>query len=84
LSAEAPANPHAARLIAQVFTSSGDIGLRFACLRALNRLEIEQAHNELWRLSQDSATENSWRAICILYFKGDAPTVPIAGLGGGE
>lgn len=84
LSADAPANPRAARLIARVFTSSSDFGLRFACLRALNRLEIEQAHNELWRLSQNPATENSWRAICMLYFKGNASTVPVTGLGGGE
>jgi hypothetical protein len=85
LSSDAPANPRAARLIAQVFTSSEDFELRFSCLRALGRLDAEEAHNELWRLSQNAGTAESWRAICLLYFHGGSPaTVQVAALGGGE
>lgn len=78
-----PASPRAARLIAKVFSSTSDSEVRFACLRALNHLEVEVAHNELWRLSQDPSTEESWRAICLLYFNGKAPGARVAALGGG-
>ena len=84
LSSGAPANPRAARLIAQVFASSDDSELRFSCLRALNRLDVDEAHNELWRLSQDRSTEDSWRAICLLYMKGHTLSWPVAGLDGGQ
>jgi hypothetical protein len=84
LSSGAPANPQAAHLIARVFTGSQDSELRFSCLRALNRLDIEEAHNELWRLSQAPSTQDSWRAVCLLYFKGYAPTGQGAALGGGQ
>jgi hypothetical protein len=83
LSSGAPADPRAARLIAQVFARSDDSELRFSCLRALNRLDVEEAHNELWRLSQDPSTQDSWRAICLLYFKGNTLSGQIVGLGGG-
>ncbi|MGD0297378.1 MAG: hypothetical protein ABSE86_09690 [Bryobacteraceae bacterium] len=84
LSSGAPANKRAARVIGQIFASSEDSELRFSCLRALNRLDIEEAHNELWRLSQDRSTEDSWRAICLLYFKGHAYSSQVAALGGGQ
>jgi hypothetical protein len=84
LSSGAPAHPHAARLIARVFTGSQDSELRFSCLRALNRLDVEEAHNELWRLSQAPSTQDSWRAICLLYFKGYAAPGQGAALGGGQ
>ena len=84
LSSGAPANPRAARLIAQVFARSEDSELRFSCLRALQHLDIEEAHNELWRLSQDTATNESWRAICLLYFNGDIATTQAAALGGAQ
>lgn len=84
LSSGAPANPRAARLIAQVFTSSADFELRFSCLRALRRLDVEEAHNELWRLSQDPGTADSWRAICLLYFHGGPANGQVAALGGGQ
>jgi hypothetical protein len=71
-------------LIAKVFASSLDSELRFSCLRALNRLDVEEAHNELWRLSQDPSTEDSWRAICLLYFNGHTPSGQVAALGGGQ
>ncbi len=84
LSSGVPANPRAARLIAQVFASSSDSELRFSCLRALHRLDVEVAHNELWRLSQDPSTEESWRAICLLYFNGHTSTAQVSALGGGQ
>jgi hypothetical protein len=88
VSASAPANPRAARLIARVFSGSSDPELRFSCLRALSRLNVEEAHNELWRLSQNRSTDDSWRAVCLLYFRGHTTTtVPVgsvAGLGGGQ
>jgi len=83
LSSSAPANPRAAKLIAQVFQASEDFDLRFACLRALHSLDLEQAHNELWRLSQSPATGDSWRAICLLYFQGHSPSSPVTAVGGG-
>jgi hypothetical protein len=88
LSEGAPANPRAARLIARVFSGSNDPELRFSCLRALSRLNVEEAHNELWRLSQNPSTDDSWRAVCLLYFRGHtttpAPIGSVAGLGGGQ
>jgi hypothetical protein len=84
LSSESHAHQRAPRLIARVFTASGDPEVRFACLRALRRLDLEVAHNELWRLSQDPSTEESWRAICLLYFNGDTSTGQVAALGGGQ
>ena len=84
LSSGDAASPRAARLIAQVFTNSNDFDLRFSCLRALHRLDVEAAHNELWRLSQNPTTGDSWRAICLLYFKGRTPGGQGAAMGGGQ
>lgn len=78
------ANPRAARLVARVFASSEDAGLRFSCLRALQRLDVQEAHNELWRISQDPATQESWRAISLLYLNGDTSTAQAGTLGGGQ
>jgi hypothetical protein len=83
LASSAPSSPRAARLIAQVFQTSGDFDLRFSCLRALHSLDIEVAHNELWRLSQNPANGDSWRAICLLYFQGHTPASQVAAMGGG-
>lgn len=84
LSAESGAPPRVARLIAEVFARSSDSELRFACLRGLQRLNFEQARNELWRLSQDPDTGESWRALCLLYFNGDTAPGQIVAAGGGE
>ncbi len=84
LSSGAPADARAAHLIAQVFARSEDAELRFACLHALQRLDIEEAHNELWRLSQAPGTAESWRTICLLYFNGDIATPQVAALGGAQ
>jgi hypothetical protein len=84
LSADDPASSRAARLIARLFAASEDPGLRFSCLRSLQRLDGAEAHNELWRLSQAPATGDSWRALCLLYFNGNTPLDHVAALGGGE
>ena len=83
LSSGTPANPRAAKLFAQMFQSSDDFDLRFTCLRALHSLDVEEAHNELWRLSQNPTTGDSWRAICLLYFQGHTPAGQTAAMGGG-
>lgn len=83
LSSSASVNPRAAKLIARMFQASDDSGLRFSCLRALRSLDMEQAHNELWRLSQNPSTGDSWRAICLLYFQGHSPSSQTSAMGGG-
>jgi hypothetical protein len=72
----------ASRLISEVFARSTDSEVRYACLRALQRSNATEARQELWRLSQDPATGDSWRVICMLYFKGETPTPPAASPGG--
>jgi len=71
LASEPLAGPRAWRLIAQIFSRSGDSDLRYACLHSLQRLKVEEARNELWRLSQDPGTGAEWRSICLLYFRGE-------------
>ena len=81
LASEPDAGGHAVRLIADVFARSADTELRFVCLRALRRSELEQAHNELWRLSHDLNIGDTWRAICNRYLNGDTepsqPAMPV-------
>jgi hypothetical protein len=72
LASEPLAGPRAWSLIAQIFSRSGDSGLRHACLQSLQRLKTEEARNELWRLSQDPNTGDEWRAICLLYYRGES------------
>jgi len=72
LANEPLAGPRAWRLIAQIFSRSGDSDLRHACLHSLQRLKVEEARNELWRLSQNPETGAEWRAICLLYFRGES------------
>ena len=62
---------------------SGDSELTVACLRALQRLNREEARNELRRLSQDPATGDGWRELCLLYLSGD-PGPVVAGSPGGQ
>ena len=68
LSAEPDAQARAPHLIAEVFARSGDFELRFVCLRALQRLDMNEAQNELWRLAEDPNTGENWRAICLRFF----------------
>jgi hypothetical protein len=66
-----------------VFARSGDSDLRFVCLRALQRLDLEEAQNQLWRLAQDPSTGDTWRAICLRFFNGDTEPVQ-AGVPAGQ
>ena len=72
------------QLIGRVFARSGDSELRIVCLRALQRLNVEQARNELRRLSQDPGTGEGWRELCLLYLSGDPGPVQAAATGGGQ
>jgi hypothetical protein len=78
------ADLRAPQLIAQVFARSGDSELRVTCLRALQRLNVEQARNELRRLSLDPGTGEGWRELCLLYLSGDPGRVQAAATGGGQ
>jgi hypothetical protein len=84
LSADQEAGLRAPQLIAQVFARSADSELRFACLRALQRLNMDQARNELRRLSLDPATDQGWRELCRLYLNGDPGPVQAGAAGGGQ
>ena len=72
LSDEQEASLRAPQLIAQVFERSEDSDLRVTCLRALHRLNVEEARNELRRLSADPGTGERWREICRLYLSGES------------
>ena len=74
----------APQLIAQVFARSGDSELRITCLRALRRLNVEQARNELRRLSADPGTGAGWRELCLLYLSGAPGPIQAAAEGGGQ
>ena len=76
LSAGPQAASVAPRLIAQVFARSEDGQLRSACLRALARLDMDAARDELWRIAQDPRVTDSWRTLCLLYLQGNVATEP--------
>ena len=83
LSANPRTAARSASLIARVFAQSSDAELRFACLRALRFSTGVEARNELWRLSLNDEIGDSWRAICLQFFRGDVtPAVVAAGAGG--
>ncbi|HEX4595712.1 MAG TPA: hypothetical protein VH157_15610 [Bryobacteraceae bacterium] len=82
LSAESDARLRSPLLIAKVFARSGDSDLRLACLRALQHFNLEEARNELRRLSQDPATGDGWRELCRLYLSADPGPVLGAASGG--
>ena len=83
LAEEPEASLRAPQLIAQVFARSGDSELRVACLRALQRFNVEEARNELRRLSQDPGTGEGWRELCLVYLSGDRGPL-LAGAAGGQ
>jgi hypothetical protein len=83
LSEESEATLGAPQLIAKVFARSADSELRMACLRALQHLNLEEARNELYRLSQDPGTGDGWRALCQLYLSSD-PGPVVGGASGGQ
>lgn len=82
LAADPRGGLQASRLISEVFARSADSEVRYACLRALQRSNATEARQELWRLSQDPATGDGWRVICLLYFTGETPTPAAASPGG--
>lgn len=84
LSEDPAGDPKSAELISQVFARSGDPVLRVACLRALQRSSVELAHNELLKLSQDPNMPENWRALCLLYYRGEQAPVQMASPGGGQ
>jgi hypothetical protein len=71
LAREPLAGPRSWRLIAQIFSQSADADLRYACLQGLQRPKAEEARIELFRLAQDPNTGDHWRAICMLYLRGE-------------
>jgi hypothetical protein len=83
LSVAPEAGLRAPQLIAEVFTRSGDAELRIACLRALQRLNVVEARNELRRLSQDPGTGEGWRELCQQYLSAE-PEPVLAGAPGGQ
>jgi len=83
LSEDSQASPGSAPLIAKVFARSADAELRVVCLRALQRLNLEEARNELQRLSEDPGMGQSWRELCLLYLNG-GPEPVLAGAPGGQ
>jgi hypothetical protein len=83
LSEEPQTSLRSAPLIAKIFARSGDSELRLSCLRALQHLNMEQARNELRRLSQDPGTGEGWRELCIQYLNADLGP-DLAGAPGGQ
>lgn len=83
LAAESNRDPRIPPLLGQMFARSAEPELRIACLRALQRMNFEQARNELRRLSEDPTTGDSWRALCASYLEGSPDSTP-AGAPGGQ
>jgi hypothetical protein len=79
LSEASASGPHSPQLIAKVFAHAADFELRVACLRALQRFNVEEARNELLRLAQDPGTGPGWRELCLLYLNGDSGPVLAGG-----
>jgi len=52
-----------------------------ACLAGLRRLDIEEARNELLRLSEDTKQSDFWRAASLASFKGDPEAAVAIGSG---
>jgi hypothetical protein len=72
LTAEPFADPRVPHLIARVFARSEAIEIRIACLQGLQRLDIQEARDQLWRLSRDTQVDDWWRSMSLAYFNGDA------------
>jgi hypothetical protein len=83
LSQQPETSLRSAPLIARVFERSRDSELRLDCLRALQHLNMEQARNELRRLSQDPSMGENWRELCLHYLNDD-PRPFLAGSPGGQ
>jgi len=81
LSREPFAAPLASRLIAQVFERSASFEIRMACLADLRRLDVQEARNELLRLSRDPNQSDFWRAATLASLNGDPEPAVAAGTG---
>ncbi len=81
LSGETFAGPGAPQLIAQVFERSRSVEIRMACLAGLRRLDVDEARNELLRLSEDTKQSDFWRAASLASFMGDPEGAVAAGSG---
>jgi len=64
--------PRAPALIAQVFERSLNFDVRMACLESLRRMNLQEARNQLSRLSQDPNQTDFWRAATLASLNGDA------------
>ena len=69
----------AAKATASIFARTKDDETRRACLDSLSRINNPKAKNELLRISQNPAVDQSWRDIAADYLRGNTPRVqPIA------
>jgi hypothetical protein len=71
----------AARLIATVLARTEDPELRVVCLRALVHSDLKDARNELKRLSENPDTNDTLRALCVSYLRGNVEESIAAGVG---
>lgn len=72
----------APKLIARVFERSENFEIRMTCVAALRRLDVQEARNELVRLSQDPKQSDFWRAATLATFEGTP--APVAASGSGQ
>ena len=81
LSREPFAAPQASQLIAQVFERSQSFEVRMACLADLQRLDVQEAKNQLLRLSRDPNQSDFWRAATLASLNGEPEPAVAAGAG---
>ena len=75
----ADAGGNAAAATAKIFGRTKDDATRRACLDSLSRIGNSRAKNELLRISENSAIDQSLRDLAADYLRGVAPRVqPIA------
>ena len=63
--------PGAPQLIAQVFERSLNFEIRMACLESLRRINLQEARNQLLRMSQDPNQSDFWRAATLASLNDD-------------
>jgi hypothetical protein len=69
----------AAKATAKIFARTKDDETRRACLDSLSRINNPKAKDELQRISQNPAVDQSWRDIAADYVRGNTRRVqPIA------
>src|ERR1051326_8589894 len=70
----AEAGSSAAIATAKIFARTKDDETRRACLESLSRINKPKAKDELLRISQNTAVDQSWRDIAADYLSANAPT----------